>query len=704
MQANTLYIASLELEAGKLVVTMGLMEFLSRTVGNVAFFRPVIDTDRDLDPDIDLIRGRYCPNMSYEESYGFEASEVKSFVAEGKIKFFLEELIKRLNDLKERYDFVLCQGLNSTSFLSAFDVDINMEIAKNLGCPFIGVLNGMDQSPRDIAKEIKITEDAIAEAGCTHLATFVNRMAEDTLGVLEVELDDPGESSGVPVFLLPENEELDKPSLADISDALGCVNVLGREEGMDRIVKRFKIAAMTMEHFLSHVEDGDLIIVPGDRDDIILASLSTLFSVNYPNVAGILLSGGFHPGDNTMRLLTGRDQTIPLLSVKTDTYSTTRNVAAVPALINPGDDRKIALALGLFETHVDSGQLSKIIELAATPTAVTPVMFEYGLFERARSDKKHIVLPESSDERILRATEILLRRNVVNISLLGNPAKILSHAASLGLDISAAKLVDPADSALSEGFISTFYELRKHKNMTPDGARDVLSNSSYFGTMMVHEGLADGMVSGAIHTTADTIRPALQIIKTIPGISVVSSVFLMCLDTRVLVYGDCAVNPTPNAAQLAEIAISSADTAATFGIEPRVAMLSYSTGASGKGEDVVKVREATSIARSKRPDLLIEGPIQYDAAIEPSVARTKMPDSLVAGRATVFIFPDLNTGNNTYKAVQRSSGAVAIGPVLQGLNKPVNDLSRGCLVADIINTVAITAIQAQSVQPSQPHH
>ncbi len=698
MQAKTLYIASLEPEAGKLVVTMGIMEFLSRSVGNVAFFRPVIDTDKDLDPDIKLIRSRYCPNMSYEESYGFKASEVKTFVAEGRIKFFLEELINKLSILKGQYDFVLCQGLNATSFLSAFDVDINMEIAKNLGCPFIGVINGMNQTARDIAKEIQITEDAILDTGCAHFATFVNRMAEDTLGVLEVELDDPEEASGAPVFLLPENEELDKPSLGDISDALGCTNVLGRTDGMDRIVKQFKIAAMTMDHFLTHVEDGDLIIVPGDRNDIILASISTLFSANYPNIAGILLSGGFQPGDNTMRLLTGRDQTIPLLSVESDTYTTTQNVAAVPALINPGDDRKIALALGLFETYVDNERLLKMAKLTTTPDTVTPVMFEYGLFERARSEKKHIVLPESSDERILRATEILLRRNVVKITLLGNPDEIKSHAASLGLDIKKAEIIDPTDSVNTEAFIKTFYQLRKHKNMTPDGARDAMSNPSYFGTMMVYEGMADGMVSGAIHTTADTIRPALQIIKTIPGISVVSSVFLMCLDTRVLVYGDCAVNPDPNAAQLAEIALSSADTAATFGIEPKVAMLSYSTGASGKGVDVEKVRKATELAREKRPDLLIEGPIQYDAAIDLSVAKTKMPDSLVAGHATVFIFPDLNTGNNTYKAVQRSSGAVAIGPVLQGLKKPVNDLSRGCLVTDIINTVAITAIQAQSVQ------
>lgn len=698
MKSSTLYIASLEPAAGKLIVTMGLMEMFTRSIGNVAFYRPVIDSEKERDGDIELIRKRYCPSMSYEESYGFQASEVKSFVAEDRFKFFLEELIKQLNELKSRYDFVLCEGLNSNAFLSAFDVDINMEIAKNLGCPFVGVISGMNQTPRDIAKEIKITADAIKESGCLHYATFVNRMAEDTFGVLEVELDEPKEGEA-PVFLIPENEELDKPSIGDIGEALNCINVLQRSDGLDRIVKQFKIAAMTMEHFLDHVEDGDLVIVPGDRDDILLASLSTVVSANYPNLAGMLLSGGFTPGPNTMRLLSGQEHTVPLLSVQTDTYTTTTNATSVPAVINAGDERKIALALGLFEDHVDSEQLKKLTTLRDTQKSVTPVMFEYGLFERARADKQHIVLPEASDDRILRATEILLRRNVVDITLLGKPKEILRRAAGLGLDIKNAAIIDPSKSELTDEFAENFYQLRKHKNMTFDGARDAMASpSSYFGTMMVYQGKADGMVSGAIHTTANTIRPALQIIKTPPGISVVSSVFFMCLDTKVLVYGDCAVNPDPDSSQLAEIAISSADTAKVFGIEPVVAMLSYSTGSSGKGADVEKVREGARIAKAKRPDLLLEGPIQYDAAIEPSVARTKMPDSNVAGRATVFIFPDLNTGNNTYKAVQRSSGAVAIGPVLQGLKKPVNDLSRGCLVADIVNTVAITAIQAQSIK------
>jgi phosphate acetyltransferase len=306
------------------------------------------------------------------------------------------------------------------------------------------------------------------------------------------------------------------------------------------------------------------------------------------------------------------------------------------------------------------------------------------------------VLPEGSEERILRAAEILIRRDVADLILLGNSQEISQKISFLGLHLHQVDIIDPMNSELTERFAGIYVELRRHKGMTVERARDTVTDVSYFGTMMVYDGLADGMVSGAIHTTGETIRPAFEIIRTRPGVSIVSSVFLMCLPDKVLIYGDCAVNPNPDAEDLADIAITSSGTAAAFGIEPRVAMLSYSTGASGKGADVEKVREAVRIARARRPDLKLEGPIQYDAAVDASVARSKLPDSEVAGHATVFIFPDLNTGNNTYKAVQRSAGAVAIGPVLQGLNKPVNDLSRGCTVTDIVNTVTITAIQAQT--------
>ncbi len=695
MKTNSLYIASLDPAAGKLLVTMGMMELLTRRIEKVGFFRPVISENNGPDNDIKLILSKYCPDMSYDDCYGFEEEEVKTLVSQGKTKEFYEKLVAHLGELHKKYDFVLCEGLNSSGFLSSFDININLEIAKNLGCHFIGVLNGLGLDAKAVQESIKIAGDSVQDAGCTHFATFVNRLSTGAYNSLE--LYDLHINNTPPTFLLPEEKELGKPTLADIQQGLDSSYVLGLPEDLYRVVKQFKIATMTVEHFLGYVKDGDLIIVGGDRADILLASVTTLSSPNYPNLSGILLTGGFTPGPNMLKLLEGMELPVPILSVAHGTYETTSQVENIPVRITPDNHRKIALGLGLFDSHIDADVIIKQADISVSNT-VTPIMFEYGLFDRAKTKRMNIVLPEATDERILRAAEILLRRQVVDITLLGKETDIRTLSAAHGLNIDQATIIDPGQSPLLYDYTTTLYELRQHTGLTMEGAADAMVDVSYYGTMMVHKGQADGMVSGAIHTTGDTIRPALQIIKTSPGISVVSSVFIMCLDTKVLVYGDCAVNPDPNAEQLAEIALSSAETAAMFGVEPRVAMLSYSTGSSGKGKDVDKVREATHIAQEKRPDLLIEGPIQYDAAISPEVAKTKLPDSEVAGQATVFIFPDLNTGNNTYKAVQRSSGAIAIGPVLQGLNKPVNDLSRGCLVTDIINTVAITAVQAQAMQ------
>ena len=452
---------------------------------------------------------------------------------------------------------------------------------------------------------------------------------------------------------------------------------------------------MNLPNFLDYVVEGALVIAPGDRSDIILGGLATAFSETYPNIAGFLLTGGLTPEPQVQRLIEGvKKSPTPIISVDTDTYTTAMNVSAVRAVITPDNERKIATALGLFESRVDLAALGDRIT-GVRSVRVTPIMFEYQLIERARSKRQHIVLPEGWEERILRSSEVLLRRKVCDITLLGNEKEIQQKTASLGLNLEGVNIVNPARSEWLADFAKTYYELRKHKGISEEMAADAMTDVSYFGTMMVHKGIAGGMVSGAVHTTAHTIRPSFEIVKTKPGCSIVSSVFLMCLADRVLVYGDCAVNPNPNSEQLADIAISSAETASLFGVEPRIAMLSYSTGESGKGESVEAVRKATEIARERRPDLKIEGPIQYDAAVDTSVAKTKLPESEVAGHATVFIFPDLNTGNNTYKAVQRSADAIAIGPVLQGLNKPVNDLSRGALVTDIVNTVVITAIQAQ---------
>jgi phosphate acetyltransferase len=369
--------------------------------------------------------------------------------------------------------------------------------------------------------------------------------------------------------------------------------------------------------------------------------------------------------------------------------------------ITRASSRKIENARRVFAEQVDQTALLAAINVSASDVR-TPLMFEYQLMERARANRQRIVLPESEDDRILEAAGILLRRGVANLILLGDETRVRARASMLGLDLDDASIVSPLDPALVEKFAGAYADARAHKGMTLERAREVVTDISYFGTMMVHLGMADGMVSGAVNTTAHTIRPALEFIKTKPGVSTVSSVFLMCLADRVLAYGDCAVIPEPTVEQLADIAVSSAETARQFGIEPRVAMLSYSTGTSGSGADVEKVRAATELVRERAPELLLEGPIQYDAAVDPEVARTKLPNSPVAGRATVFIFPDLNTGNNTYKAVQRSAHAIAIGPVLQGLRKPVNDLSRGALVDDIVNTVAITAVQAQGIKKSAP--
>ncbi|EJZ05937.1 phosphate acetyltransferase, partial [Mycolicibacterium fortuitum subsp. fortuitum DSM 46621 = ATCC 6841 = JCM 6387] len=369
-------------------------------------------------------------------------------------------------------------------------------------------------------------------------------------------------------------------------------------------------------------------------------------------------------------------------------------VAGARGRVTAKSQRKIDTALALMDKHVDVNDLIAQLSIPI-PAVTTPQMFTYQLLDQARSDRKRIVLPEGTDDRILKAAGRLLQHEVAELTILGEESQIRSRAAELGVDIDAAVVLDPRTSELCDQFAEQYAELRRKKGVTVEQAREIIHDVSYFGTMLVHNEMVDGMVSGAAHTTAHTVRPAFEIIRTAPGISTVSSIFLMCLADRVLAYGDCAIVPDPTSEQLADIAISSSRTAAQFGIDPRVAMLSYSTGTSGTGADVDKVRAATELVRQREPDLLVEGPIQYDAAVEPSVAATKMPDSPVAGRATVLIFPDLNTGNNTYKAVQRSAGAIAIGPVLQGLNKPVNDLSRGALVEDIVNTVAITAIQAQ---------
>ncbi len=688
--SKSLYITSAEPKSGKSLISLGIMELLKSTVSKVAFFRPSV-ANTESDPDIELIMKNYNLQMDYKDTYGISLDEALKLMSEDRKADLIDIILSKFRKLEEKFDFILIEGTDFKSSSRSFELEINSELAKNLGAPVIAVCPATGKDEKETAASAKLAVEYYSSSGCTVIGLFITRAEKGKIPGLK-KLVSADTDPSILTYYIPENDILRTLTMNEIVKELNAEVIYGQDY-LFRHAHHTLVAAMRLENFLSHLKEGTLVIVPGDRADIILGGFVCSENKNFPRIMGIILTGGIHPDPNIRKFMDGIDAHIPVLLTQEDTLRTVDKISRIDSKISPNDKIKIAACHALFESSTERIRLKEKIIIHRS-TVVTPKMFEYDLIQKAKSAQRHIVLPEGSEERILRAAEVLLHREVAKITLLGNEAIIRDKIKKLGLKVAGAEIIDPVSSPLFKEYCDTYFELRKHKGITPDNARDVMTDSSYFGTMMVYKGHADGMVSGSVNTTQHTIRPALEFVKTKPGCSLVSSVFLMCLPDRVLVYGDCAVNPNPSAKELAEIAISSAETAAKFGIEPRVAMLSYSTGESGKGEDVEKVREAVKIAREKYPNLLIEGPIQYDAAVDPDVAKTKMPDSPVAGQATVFIFPDLNTGNNTYKAVQRSANAVAVGPVLQGLNKPVNDLSRGCTVPDIINTVAITAIQA----------
>lgn len=685
--AQSIYITAMGPRSGKSVVALGFMEMLSARLQRIGFFRPVIRGAEEADPQIELMRERYQLQAAYEQMHGSTAEVVNGLIAHGEHEEIEKRVLASFRELERECDFVVCEGTDFVGAAPALDFDLNANLANQLGCPVLVVINGAASA--DIVEEVQLARELLQRKGCVLFGVIVNRVEPDAVGEVEARLaPNTGEEW---VYVMPENAELDHPSVGEVQAALGARSVFAAGEMLERDVRAVRVAAMSVEHFIEDLEEGTLVVVPADRSDIVVACLASTLSPTFPAVSGLLLTGGYELSATVRRLL--ETSPFPVLETGQRTHLAAAAISSVRPVLRARNQRKIATALGVFERSVDKVELQMRF-MVKRPARMTPTMFEYELIERAKAAHRHIVLPEGEDDRVLRAADILLRRGVVALTLLGAPDAVRAHAASLGLDLDGAEIVDPLSSPERERYAAVYHELRQHKGVTEEIAFDTLGDPTYFGTMMVHLGEVDGMVSGAAHTTGDTIRPAFEFVKARPGVSVVSSVFLMCLSDRVLVYGDCAVNPTPNSQQLADIAISSADTAAAFGIEPRIAMLSYSTGDSAKGAQVDAVREATEIVRRQRGDLKVEGPIQYDAAVDASVAKLKLPDSEVAGNATVFIFPDLDTGNVAYKAVQRSSGALAIGPVLQGLRKPVNDLSRGCAVSDIVNTVAITAIQA----------
>jgi len=686
--ARSIYLASPEGDSGKSVVALGLVDLLTRTVQRVGVFRPVARSTETRDFVLELLLAHDGVDLTYDECVGVTYEDV---LADPEAALGL--IVQRFHDVERRCDAVVVVGTDYTDVAGPTELAYNGRIAANLGAPVVLVVNGSGRKPAAVHQ---IAEVVIAEMHANHaqvVAVVANRCSSGVLGDVRAVL---AEGTGLPSFALPENPLLTAPTVRQVAEAVGGRLIAGDEALLSREVLDMLVGAMSIEHLLDRLADGAVLITPGDRSDILLGLLMAHQAEGFPSLAGIVLNGGFQPPEVITRLISGLGTRLPIIATDIGTFRSASLAAAVRGRLSADSQIKVDTALALFEEHVDGAALLAALDVAH-PEVVTPLMFEYALLDRARSDKRHIVLPEGDDDRILRAASTLLRRGVARLTILGDETSIRTRATELGLDLAEAAVIDPHTDPLLERFAGEYTEMRKKKGMTVERAREIVPSVSYFGTMMVQLGLADGMVSGAAHTTAHTIKPSFEIIKTAPGVGSVSSAFLMCLEDRVLVYADCAVIPDPTAEQLADIAISSAATAVQFGIEPRIAMLSYSTGASGSGADVDKVRAATELVRSRRPDLSVEGPIQYDAAVDASVAQTKLPESTVAGRATVFVFPDLNTGNNTYKAVQRSAGAVAIGPVLQGLRKPVNDLSRGALVQDIVNTVAITAIQAQAL-------
>lgn len=685
--ASSVYVASPEGYTGKSTVALGLVRMLSTTTARVGVFRPIARSTTERDYVLELLLEHVTVDIGYEQAVGVDYEQVHADPDAA-----LGEIVARYHAVADLCDAVVIVGSDYTDVASPSELTFNARIAANLGAPVLLTLRGVRRSPAEILELARLCRGELATQHAHLAAIIVNRADPDDADRI-VETLAPME---VPVWALPETPLLTAPTMAELRTAIDGELYSGDPELMHREVMRVMVGGMTVEHILERLSDGVVVIVPGDRSEVLLGLVNAHEAEGFPSLSGIVMNGGMLPHPAIAKLVGGLKPRLPILTTKLGTYDTANAASRTRGRLAVGSQRKVDTALSLMERRVDAARLLARLNVAI-PEVVTPQMFEYQLIDRARGDVKHIVLPEGSDDRVLRAAGQVLQRRIADLTIIGEEAAVRGRAAELGVDLSAARVLDHRTSEYVEEFAEEYARLRAHKGMTVDRAREYVTNISYFATMMVYTGRADGMVSGAAHTTAHTIRPAFEIIKTAPGCSTVSSVFLMCLADRVLVYGDCAIVPDPTVEQLADIAVSSADTAAHFGIEPRVAMLSYSTGESGSGADVDKVRAATALVQQRRPDLPVAGPIQYDAAIEPTVATAKLPDSAVAGRATVFIFPDLNTGNNTYKAVQRSAGAIAIGPVLQGLRKPVNDLSRGALIADIVNTVAITAIQAQDI-------
>jgi phosphate acetyltransferase len=641
---RSVYIAGFGEGGGKSTVALGLAELLSRQVGRIGAFRPLV-TRPGHDPILDLLRERYAITLPAADLHGMTYAEAAALAAAGDREELISRIVERYRAVEGQVPAMVVIGSDLEDSDDPRQLGFNARLATELGSVAVAVVDGQTDDP---ASAMSTAYHSLTDLGATVLAVIANRAPA---GVVPPDLP-------VPAYVIPEVPTVSAPTVGEVATALGAQVLAGDARALDRDVLDYVVGGAHVPAFLDHLTDGCLVITPGDRADLLLAA-SSAHASGMVAVAGVMLTLGEQPDERVMRLINRLDTGLAVLSVGSDSYHTVAAASRIEGRPSASSPRKVEAALGAFESNVNTAALADRLQVARS-SRVTPLMFEYDLIDRARSARRplrssaagtlarpdafrarplessaagtlarpdafrscRLVLPEGTEERILRATEILLRRGVADLTLLGNQDEIARRVREIGVDIAGATVVDPATSPWRDEFAATYAKLRSHKGVTLDLAHDVVADPNYFGTLMVLAGQADGMVSGSTHTTAATIRPAFEVIKTVPGVSVASSVFFMLLADRVLVYGDCAVNP------------------------------------------------------------------------DPEVAAAKLPDSEVAGHATVFIFPDLNTGNNTYKAVQRSAGAVAVGPVMQGLRRPVNDLSRGATVKDIVNTVAITAIQA----------
>ena len=696
-------------------VSVGLVRALEQKALKVNFFKPIAqprsgDTGPEKSTQIVTHGSPINPPTPFELSYA------EQMIGDGKGDDLLEEIVERFESTIKEDEIAIIEGMVPTR-RQPYAGRVNREIAQTLGADIVFVLTPSNDSNDQIEDRLEIASGNYG--GVNHprvLGCIFNKVNAplDDEGRARADLVEAHEPeqlenelnrlASLPIFRkppfkllgsIPWDFDLVAPRVRDLCEYLKA-EVINEGDMAHRRLRRVTFCARTVSNILSHFTPGALLVTPGDRSDVLVAAC--LSAMNGTKLGAILLTGGFKPEDRIMKLCEqAMDTGLPILATQEDTWRTSLLLHNFNMEVPCDDDQRIDKVKDHNASHIDSDWLDSLAQSVGRTRKMSPPAFRFLLTDKARQANKTVVLPEGNEPRTIKAAAICGQRGIAKTILLGDKEEILRIAEQQGVELNDnVTIVEPAD--VINDYVAPMVEIRKNKGLTEVVAQEQLLDNVVLGTMMLEQGKVDGLVSGAVNTTANTIRPPLQLIKTAPGSSLVSSVFFMLLPDQVLVYGDCAINPDPTAEQLADIAIQSADSAAAFGIEPRVAMISYSTGTSGSGADVEKVREATKLAQQKRPDLVIDGPLQYDAAIMENVAIKKAPDSPVAGKATVFVFPDLNTGNTTYKAVQRSADLISIGPMLQGMRKPVNDLSRGALVDDIVYTIALTAIQAKQVE------